>query len=149
MKEEIQLPFKNKSKKGNYFGHKVCYDCNQIYDARFSLCINCGSEIWGNLWSYENLDGKIFVNELKKISSKEELKQKIYRLNWIKILDEAIKGRSTSWAEHPVHEWRNASDEVCMALIRHMEEEDILNKTSYEMKRSMNEIEDRRKRNKI
>ena len=60
---EIEIPFKNKSKKGNYFGHKVCYDCGQVYDARFSLCINCGSEVWGNLRTYENVDGKIFVNE--------------------------------------------------------------------------------------
>ncbi len=77
---------------------------------------------------------------------KEELKQKIYRLDWITILDEAIKGRPTSWAERPVHEYRNASDEVLMALIRHMEEAGILNKTSYEMKRIMNEIKEKKRK---
>lgn len=60
---EIEIPFENKSERGNYFGHKVCYKCNQVYDARFSCCINCGSDVWGNLRTYENRDGKIYVNK--------------------------------------------------------------------------------------
>ena len=60
---EIKLPFENKSERGNYFGHKVCYKCNQVYDARFPMCINCGSDVWGNLRTYEIVDGKIYVNK--------------------------------------------------------------------------------------
>ncbi len=64
MKYQVEIPFGNRSKKGNYFGHKVCYDCGQVYDARFGCCINCGSDVWGNLRSY-NLtnDGKILINQ--------------------------------------------------------------------------------------
>ena len=43
--------------------------------------------------------------------------QKIYRLDWIKILHNATISRKTSWGKIPVMEWRNASDEVLMAFI--------------------------------
>jgi len=65
MNYTTEIPLPNKNTKGNWFGHKVCYNCEQVYDARFSCCINCGSEVWDNLMSYENRDGKIFVNEKK------------------------------------------------------------------------------------
>ena len=47
-----------------------------------------------------------------------DLKFEINKLDWIKILDDSIKSRSTSWGKNPVIEWRNASDEICGALIR-------------------------------
>ncbi len=71
---EQKIPFENKNVRGNYFGHKVCYKCGQVYDARFHICINCGSDVWDNLRTYENRDGKIYVNEIKDThkSSKTE-----------------------------------------------------------------------------
>ena len=56
----------------------------------------------------------------------EELKDKIYRLNWIKILKEAVDMRPTSWGNRPVIEWRNASDCVCVAVIKALEAEGII-----------------------
>ncbi len=52
----------------------------------------------------------------------------MYRLDWIKILDTAIKNRRTSWGEDPVYEWRNASDEISYAVINAMEEAGIFPK---------------------
>ena len=61
---KIEIPFENATKKGNYFGHKKCYHCGQVYDARFPICINCGSDVWGNLRSYRVTDdGMIIINE--------------------------------------------------------------------------------------
>ena len=48
---------------------------------------------------------------------RKEIMQEIYLLDWIKIMDNAIKGRPTSWGERPIQEFRNASDEVLMALM--------------------------------
>lgn len=51
------------------------------------------------------------------------------RLDWIAILDEAIKARPTSWwvgETSPVREWRNASDEVCFAVINAMDKAGLL-----------------------
>lgn len=62
---EINLPFNNGLNKGNYFGHKVCYDCGQVYDGRFGSCINCGSGVWDNLRTYEKKNGRILINEIK------------------------------------------------------------------------------------
>ena len=53
------------------------------------------------------------------------------RLDWIAILDEAIKARPTSWwgeKTPPVREWRNASDEVCFAVIHAMEKAGLIDK---------------------
>ena len=55
-----------------------------------------------------------------------ELKHIIYRLDWIKILHEAIKARPTSWYDPAVREWRNAGDEVCSALIHALEEKGVV-----------------------
>jgi hypothetical protein len=59
---------------------------------------------------------------------KDKLKMILYRLDWIKILDRAIKMRPTSWNDNPVREWRNASDEINFAVVHALEEEGILNK---------------------
>ena len=57
---------------------------------------------------------------------KEELKKVLYGLDWMQILNKAIEGRKTSWNfgayNHPVIEWRNASDEVCVAVVKALEE---------------------------
>ena len=70
------------------------------------------------------------MSELPKLNlttkQKRDLKTLLYRLNWIKILDEAIKMRPTSWKENPVTEYRNASDEINSALIRTLEDVDVL-----------------------
>lgn len=57
---------------------------------------------------------------------KQNLKTLLYRLDWISILDEAIKARPASWKEHPVTEYRNASDEICSALIHALENKGIV-----------------------
>ena len=50
----------------------------------------------------------------------------LYKLNWIKILKGAIDNRRSSWSEFPVKEWRNASDEIRLAVIKAMEEVDLI-----------------------
>jgi hypothetical protein len=70
----------------------------------------------------------------------------MYRLDWIKILQEAIDMRPSSWyplgfeprifvmpdgtheeaKKYSPAEWRNASDELCGAVIRTMEREGLL-----------------------
>ena len=57
---------------------------------------------------------------------KEKLKWAIYNLDWITIMAEAIKNRPTSWKNDPIHEWRNASDEVCSAVINALKEKKII-----------------------
>ena len=64
------------------------------------------------------------MSEEKQIRAK--IKQEIYQLNWIKILDEAIKSRPSSWNDNPVREWRNASDEILGALINQMEDKKLI-----------------------
>lgn len=49
----------------------------------------------------------------------------LYPLNWISILNRAIKSRPTSWSKNPVVEWRNASDEVCNAVISALREKGL------------------------
>jgi len=53
----------------------------------------------------------------------QEIRVQLYQLDWIQILAEAIRMRPTSWNENPVREWRNASDEICSAVIRALEKE--------------------------
>jgi len=78
--------------------------------------------------------------------NKEELKTKMYQLDWIEILQEAINMRPTSWyplgfeprvfpmpdgtheetKKYSPSEWRNASDELCSAVIGAMEKQGLL-----------------------
>ena len=44
-------------------------------------------------------------------------KERLWRLDWIKILRRAIELRPTSWSDNPVREWRNAADCLCIAII--------------------------------
>ena len=57
---------------------------------------------------------------------KSDLKVILFRLDWIKILNEAIEGRRSSWGERPVLEWRNASDEVNCAVVNALEQAGLL-----------------------
>ena len=76
-------------------------------------------------------------------NQKHELKSKMYSFNWIKILQNAIESRPTSWyptgfvpmdtkgkfrskETYSPAEWRNASDEICNAVLRAMEKENML-----------------------
>ena len=64
------------------------------------------------------------LNLTKK--QKQDLKTVLYRLNWVSIMNEAVKLRPGSWADYPVREWRNASDCVSAALIFALEKKKIL-----------------------
>lgn len=59
-------------------------------------------------------------------TQKLELGYQLAQLDWILILDEAIKSRPRSWSNNPVVEWRNASDEVWMAVISALEEKGLV-----------------------
>lgn len=54
------------------------------------------------------------------------LREDLYALDWIKILDDAIKSRKTSWCDPAVREWRNASDEILFALIHALEDRGLI-----------------------
>lgn len=57
----------------------------------------------------------------------QELEDALWRkIDWIKLLSDAISNRKTSWNENPVIEWRNASDEIRSALIAELERLKIL-----------------------
>jgi len=82
------------------------------------------------------------------MTEKEKLYYKMLRLDWIKILNSAIEGRPTSWypsgftpieftnlpidgkpyktEKYSPAEWRNASDELCSAVLRAMVEKKIV-----------------------
>lgn len=67
----------------------------------------------------------------------EEDIQSLYKLDWSKILYQAIKNRPTSWKEIPIKEWRNASDEVMIEVVnsirQHHKIEHPINKTMREL----------------
>lgn len=57
-----------------------------------------------------------------ELEIREKIRQQLYRLDWIVILQKAIEARHTSWGKDVVREWRNASDEVLNALMSVAEE---------------------------
>ena len=63
----------------------------------------------------------------------KDLRIELFQLDWIKILDRAIKMRPTSWKKDPVLEWRNASDEINFAVIRALEEKEIIKPFKYDL----------------
>lgn len=63
-----------------------------------------------------------------KFIRKDVLKIQLYRLDWIKILNDAITSRKTSWSQDPVIEWRNAGDTICFAVCKALEEKGIIPK---------------------
>lgn len=74
--------------------------------------LNCSkSELEDWIEAYKNEEGE---------KMRENISIELMRLDWIKILNEAIKMRKSSWNEDPVREWRNASDEICGAVLRAM-----------------------------
>lgn len=95
---------------------KVCdtdflpYMCD-ITGRLIMLCPKCKKE---------HKSGKS-LEDIESQARQEAIKECInglYKLNWIKILNEAIESRKTSWVKNPVIEWRNASDEILMAVIK-------------------------------
>jgi len=56
------------------------------------------------------------------------LRLRMMKFDWMKILYDAIKSRPSSWkyGTDSVIEWRNASDEVCMAVLHEMENEGLI-----------------------
>jgi len=81
--------------------------------------------------SYQIVDKKdVSPSHGTKIIKIEDLRFVLHNLEWIKILNNAIGSRPTSWNfseyNHPVIEWRNASDEICMALIKELEDVGII-----------------------
>lgn len=75
--------------------------------------------------------GKKLVNDLfllfEKYAEEERklVRIELYQLDWIKILDIAIKSRPTSWGKDIVREWRNASDEILGAMMTEAEKQKI------------------------
>lgn len=60
-----------------------------------------------------------------------DLRAELYKLDWIKIMQQAIESRPSSWNrskpfECPILEWRNASDEVCYAVINALEDKGLI-----------------------
>ena len=49
-------------------------------------------------------------------------KFEVLGLDWKAILGRAIERRPRSWGDYPVREWRNASDEVGLAVLAAMVE---------------------------
>ena len=74
----------------------------------------------------------------------EKLREILHNLNWLEILKRAVEHRKTSWNfqghGHPVVEWRNASDEVCMAVINALEDKQILEDMYSKVKRFEAEV---------
>lgn len=68
------------------------------------------------------------------MTERGKLKYQMARMNWPKILNAAIEGRRTSWGDEPVREWRNAGDEVFMAVINAMEQANIIPNSRKELK---------------
>jgi len=63
--------------------------------------------------------------QLKEIEKKKisvgELREIMYRLDWIKIMLNAYRMRPTAWRENPMLEYRNTSDCVCFAVMDALE----------------------------
>ncbi len=75
----------------------------------------------------EDVTNANYVSGFKKgiEVEREKIMYAIWRLDWIKIMNTAIKVRPTSWNEDPIREWRNASDEVVGALMNEATKKDI------------------------
>ena len=50
----------------------------------------------------------------------ESLTEILAKMDWKKILKEAVESRPSSWSSRPVVEWRNASDTVFCALMNEL-----------------------------
>jgi len=65
----------------------------------------------------------------------KELKTDLGRLNWKRILRNAIEGRRSSWGPDPiVYEWRNAADEVFSAVVRELAEQGYVKTMAQEIR---------------
>lgn len=73
--------------------------------------------------------GKLTAKRKREIirTMTDELDFAMAKLDWIKILDRAIKSRSTSWGADVVREWRNAGDTLWSSVIQAMRDAKIIN----------------------
>lgn len=60
------------------------------HDARFPICINCSSDVWGNLRSYRQTDKGIIIIDEKALSHKpknfiKKLQDKEDEIGWLKM----------------------------------------------------------------
>ena len=76
----------------------------------------------------------------ERAKTEERIYHKIWRLDWIKILDRAIKMRPTSWRENPVSEYRNASDEILSALMHFAKEANLFPEFYKSERKSMEKL---------
>jgi len=64
------------------------------------------------------------------MKDKDEIEQKVRdafrKIEWIKVLSEAINSRPSSWGNDVVREWRNASDELEWAVTKALEQAGLL-----------------------
>ena len=78
---------------------------------------------------------------MEKQTQEEKLRQILHNLDWFKIMQKAIDSRKTSWNfqgyGHPIIEWRNATDEVCMAVINALEDKGVLENMYIKVNRIM------------
>jgi hypothetical protein len=77
---------------------------------------------------------------MKKPIERDHLKYVLGKLDWIKILGTAIKYRPTSWAEHPVIEYRNAGDCMWSAVVKELEDKKVIPTHEQELRELMKEL---------
>ena len=70
----------------------------------------------------------------KKKYNGQDIKYLLYSLDWISIVARAIKNRPTSWNEHPIREFRNASDEILFSLINELIDRGVIDSLEKEVK---------------
>jgi hypothetical protein len=94
---------------------KLQQEARERFKKLFAIVYDDGSVGISPKESLDFLDHEIAVAVEE---TRETMRFELARLDWIKILDEAIKSRPTSWGKDIVCEWRNASDEVWGAMNR-------------------------------
>ena len=79
---------------------------------------------WENYTLARNLEaGKIErAVVLVRQETEKRCRDSLDKLDGIKILNQAIENRKTSWNNNPVAEWRNAGDEILFAVKKAFEE---------------------------
>lgn len=101
--------------------------------ADFAISVTTHQKVKANRWqdklftlAKRYADTRVRQSIKRDQIDREDLRQRLYRLDWIQLLDHAIKLRPSSWGSSPVLEWRNASDTVCAALIAALEDTGVL-----------------------
>jgi len=93
------------------------------------LCPTCKATLSGMQTAIKyDLEFIRKFHKSKETKDNETLKQILHNLSWFDIMRRAIEHRKTSWSENPIFEWRNATDEVCMAVLNALEDKGVLDK---------------------